>query len=525
MTTSHYARIKANYDTFHQKMQEAVGEGYEVQVLRESYANLVRDLLAFEDQDWLPISGVSPTEQKGFCLADFQPGSGNGDGLVRHLEKQTKTLGDLLGRGLRLKNNHVFGKGYRFEKADGKIAPRFQAIIDDPVNQAAIFAPTAVKRLNRIVFTSGNLLVRYDRKTKKFSRLSIDVNIENFLSDDRDPAKLKYLLVKWTERNDLTTAGGAKVETKYEWVPTSTYDATKPAYPKTIGYQNKRIPVNTDSVIIFKPFNNDEGETWGVPDAFAASAPAAVYARYMRSGAMLQEALAAISFVVKARTQAAAQSAGAKLQKGRVAQAAITGPETEIQSMPRAGSIDLYEGRPLVARVASALDVSTTGLTADPGPGGSYASENALSQPELMSALSRQEDFSDFFAEVFRVIGDPGIRINYARLDSDPIHRQMQSLGLARTLGGINQEEFRLRALEVLDIEPTTTDLPKPDVWTGSNAATLEKWLKKSLNDDPDPDTSAGDPVASQGNSGAVGSLDDSGGNSARNDDAASAQN
>lgn len=488
---------------------QATSEGMKVAALEEAYTSLVRDLVKFnEDDGWMPLFGNTAAVVKGLSLDDLFC-------VVPHLEKQTKVLGDLLGRGLRLKNNHVFGRGFRFERADGQpLQPRFQAIISDPKNADAIFSPTAMKALNRIVFTAGNLVVKYDKKKRKFQRLAIDTDIKNWITEDDDPTELKYLLREWEVRDDLSTLD---TKTKREWIPVSTYDATNPAYPKSIKVGNENVPVNKDAVIIFKAFNRDNGETFGVPDAFAAAAPAAVYADYMKSGAKLFHALAAISFVVKAKTQAAAKSAGAKLQNGRVAQAAITGPDTEITSLPRANSVSLYDGRPLVARVASALDVSTTGITSDPGLGGSYASENALSGPEQMSALSRQEDFTHFFAEVFRVIGAKEIVLNWNRIDPDPLHRGLQSLGIARTLGGISQAEFRARALELLDIEAIGTGLPEPDEFTGSKYASLKDSL---LSDDNANDPASTDPIASQGNSGAVGSLDDD--NSARNDDNAS---
>lgn len=498
------------------KILDSAEEGLQVEVLHEAYASLVRDLLHFEDEGWLPISGSAEGAVRGLSLSDLR-GSDGRVGLVEHLEKQTKVLGDLLGRGLRLKNNHVLGRGFRYERADGRsVPPRDLKIMEDPKNAEEVFSISALKTLNRVIFTSGNLVLKYDKIKKQFQLLSIGFNIENWISEDEDPSTLKYLLRTWEARDDLSSQ---KTTTKREWVPVSTYEATRPKgfkYPKSIMVGEEAVPVNKDAVIIFKAFNKDNGETFGVPDAFAAAAPAAVYADYMKSGAKLQHALAAISFIVKAKTQAAAKSASAKLQNGRVAQAAITGPDTQIQSLPRAGSINLYEGRPLAARVASALDVSTTGITSDTGTGGSYASENALSAPEQMSALSRQEDFSSFFAEVFRVMGSPEIIINWNRLDPDPLHRALQSLGLARTLGGINQEEFRSRVLELLDIDPTTTDMPVPDEFTGSKYATLKGQIEAGLADDPDADTS-GNGIAAQGVSGSVGSLADA--NSTRDDD------
>lgn len=493
---------------YENKIKEMAGELGEIEVLREAYGAVVRDLVKFdEDSGWMPLFGSADNEVKGLSLSDLKD-------VVPYLEKQTKILGDLMGRGLRLKNNHVFGRGFTFERGEGdlKIQPRFLSIINDPENRESVTSPTAMKALNRILFTAGNLIVRYDKKTRKLSRLSIELNVENWISDDRDQSKLKYLLHKWEERDDLTSG---KTTTKREWVPVSTYTPGK-KLPETLKLGNEDVPVAQDSVLIVLRVNRDNGDVWGVPDSFSAAAPAHVYASYVRDAAMLQHALAAISFVVKAKSQAAAKSAGAKLQNGQVAQAAITGPETQIQSLPRAGQINMYEGRPLAARVASALDVSVTGITSDTGTGGSYASENALSAPEQMSALSRQEDFSSFFEEIFRVMGAEDLVINWARLDTDPVHRQMQSLGLARTLGGISQAEYRMRSLELLDVKALSEKLPEPDEFTGSKYATLAGQIEAGLADDPDSDNQE-DPNASQGNSGAVGSLDDD--NSARDSD------
>src|SRR5690606_15750940 len=107
----------------------------------------------------------------------------------------------------------------------------------------------------------------------------------------------------------------------------------------------------------------------------------------------------------------AANSAGAKVQSGKIGSAAITGPDTEITQLPRAGAINLYEGRPLQAAVANALDVSVSALTSDSGTGGSYASESALSQPEQLAVLSRQSELKTFFGKLFRALGAQDIQI------------------------------------------------------------------------------------------------------------------
>lgn len=525
MTSQKARQIKASYEANHLKLAETLGIETKNEILLEAYSQAVQALLASDDEGWTLISGALDRESKGLSLKDAQE-------ITCHLEKVTKLQGGLLGRGLRLKNNHVFGRGFKFERADGEIQPRFNAIINDPDNQESVFSLSAAKELNRILFTSGNLLVLFHKsgdRARKFQRLSIDLHIANWLAEEGDEGYIKYYLRQWTTRDDLTATGKSTVH--QEWVPTARYAATNPKYPATIKVGNQNVKVNKNAVIIDKRINKDNGEVWGVADAFSAAPWATLYANYLRDGAKVFHALAAISYLVKAKTERAAKAAGAKLQNGRVGQAAITGPETEISSIPRSGAQDLYEGRPIQAQVASNLDVSVTGLASDPGLGGSYASESALSQPEQMAALSRQEDFSDFYSALFRVMGAPDIRVNWARIDHDPVHRQMQSLGMAYTLGGIHQDELRDRALELLDVTPSTQKLPEPNEFVWAKKGILPSFLT----DDEDlldlngaggtngaaGDGSLGSGLPSQGNSGAVGSLDDSGNSMAQDDNAA----
>jgi hypothetical protein len=160
----------------------------------------------------------------------------------------------------------------------------------------------------------------------------------------------------------------------------------------------------------------------------------------------------------------------------------------------------MYTGRPLQANVAAALDVSVTALTADTGRGGSSAAEATLSLPETLAALSRQEDFNDFFRKVFAAMGLPGGHINYKKISVDPIHRQAQSAALLFTTGAISQEEYREIALELMDITGDTSTLPQPNEFTGAKA-----YL--NVNEEIDSDNT--DPNARQGNNGNVGSITD----------------
>ena len=516
MTSHRVQRIKTIREGVRRSTDELIGDAAMNTVLREAFDAVVADLLRIEDEGWSLLSDTAFGEAtKGMSLQSAID-------VTKYMEKQTKVMGGLLGRGLRLKNNHVFGRGYSIKSTaaddkDGKPKTWIANVIKDEDNWNTVFSPTALKELNRILFTSGNLIIMYDSTTKLFERLAIDVNIENALTYPENKSRLKYILRTYIRQDDIS----GDTRTMREWVPSLAYKSRLKAQnqqlpavlPGKPGAKVADVPVSQTSVIIEKRINKDNGDTWGVPDAFGAAPWAVLYSTYLKDGAKLQNALAAISYLVKAKTELAAKAAGAKMSQGRIGQAAVGGPETDIQQVPRAGAVDLYEGRPIQAQAAAAMDVSVTGLAADPGLGGSYASENALSQPEQLAALSRQEDFVDFFRQLFTAMGAKDMVLDFKRLDVDPIHRSMQSLGIAREQGGINQQEYRNRSLELLDIDPTSTNLPEPDAWTGSKSSTLA-----AVQDDPDPDDTSA--VPSQGNSGAVGSLDDDG-NGARSDDAA----
>lgn len=471
---------------------EELGDAAKVDFLMENYRQVTRSILAFEQgfDGWM--HGIDM--EKGFTLDEIKQ-------ITVYAEKQAKTNA-LLGRGLRLKNNHVFGRGYSFEfpeerrNASGKIPPRFQSIIDDPENQEVLFSPTAMKKNNRILFTSGNLFVIYNKRTRKFSRVTIDQGIENYIAYDDDPERIKYYLRGYNVQNDLdpNVRTGQRF---HEWIPVSTYaEAPGTRLPNQIG----QYPVNRDCVIIDLRVNNDAGEVWGVPDVLSALSWAWAASEFAKDSSKLLKALATLAYQVKAKSQAAQSAAGAKMVTGRVAGVAITGPDTEITQIPRANAVDMYTGRPLQANVAAALDVSVTALTADTGRGGSSAAESTLSLPETLAAISRQEDFNFFFRKVFAAMGLAGAQINYKKIAVDPIHRQAQSAALLFTTGAINQSEYRAIALELMDIIGNPLDLPEANEFTGAKPY-------ENVNEDINADTS--DPNARQGNSGNVGSITD----------------
>lgn len=501
---------QANIDGFIEKAVTEAVSGMENEFLRESYSNTTRAILAFDEEGYRPL-GVDYAEGRGFSLASIQS-------LAQHT-RQLVQDNALLARGLRLKNNHVFGRGFDFEydgvtkNKSGALRGGIDAIINDPVNQEVVFSNTAAKRLNKTLFEAGNLFLIYDRGSRQFSRLLID-NIGQAITFQDDNTRVKYYLRVYQRVN---TFGNVDV-TKREWIPLYNYAVTNPKHPKRIDLaEGGSAPVRADLVIVEHKANITDGQLWGKPDCLAAIPWAWAAGEFLRDGSTLFKAISTIAFHVKNKSAESQKRVGSKLGRARSAgQIVQTGPDSEINQVPRYGNIDLYGARPIQAMAATALDVSVASLTGDVAKGGGYASEQTLTLPEQLAALSRQEDWTVFYRQVFDLVGASGATINFRRLTYDTPHRmgQLYSLGLEK--GGLSREEFRRLFLELVDLVGDPKDLPEPNEFTGSKASTLPEFLNKDTTDAGD----GGDSLPSQGNSGSVGSMADN--NQALNDDKAS---
>ena len=458
-------------------------------------SNIIQAVMQFEeDQGWNLLGGITPSEEvKGIAYNQLV-------NVIKKSEEMTKTNA-LMGHALRVKTNHFSGRGFTFDikpaGSKGNVAPRFQKMIDDTENQRVIFSTTAMKNLNRILWNTGNLFALWNEKEKEFTLLSVDGSLDgDFIAYDDNPSRIKYYKRSYSIQNDLDANGKPKrVE---EWIPVLEHKEKVGAkLPKTIkvGGQDDQ-KVNQDCVIIDLRVNKDEDDAWGVPDCFSAIPWAWASAEYIKDGSKLLKAYAAIAYQIKTKTEAGKKAAGAAIATGKIGGSAVTGVDTEISQVNKASAVDLYTGRPIQAMFASAVDLSVTSVTNDTGKGGAYGSEQVLTTPELMAALSRQEELGGFYARCFRAMGVEG-RVAYKALSVDPGHRRAQTAVTFRESGAISQKELRIIAGEVLDLTLDPDELPDPDEFTGSKKASLE---------DPEEDGSV---VPGQGKSGKVGALAD----------------
>lgn len=441
----------------------------ENELLRESYANMARALLELEDEGWEQITGVSKVD--GFTLEQVRQAAEK----IREI-----TAGNpLLKRGSAMRNSYIFGRGVIFASQP----PRVQRVIESAQNQDVLFSPEAQAINERGHFTDGQFFVLGDVATKEFQRVPFN-EITGVVTDPDDPERIRYFRRSWTRREqDLNST---KVVSKEQnvWYPADTYE---PAGRFAARIQNQ--PVDTSKRMFSSRVNRVAGQIWGMPDALPALAWAHAYNEYLKDGARMLKSLSMFAWQLKSKSRAGATAAAAAVATpATVGSTAVMGDGMDLSSLPRANAIDLGTGRPLASMVAAALEVSVVALLSDPGASGAYGTAQTLDVPTVKAMESRQFVWTNFYKRVLKFIGAKELEVNWPKIETEPSQRLMQALALARETGAIWDDEYREAVIETLDV-------PK-----------LHDTVPPMGDEEMDSDSS---PIPGQGNSGAVGSMQD----------------
>lgn len=400
----------------------------ENELYRESYAAIANAALEFDEKGWSPLNSVTT---EGFSLMEAKRISGT--------SREQATSNPLLKRGAMLRATYVFGRGFKMASNERPLPPRFQQIVDDPINQMVLFGEAACKQNERTLFTSGNFFVAYNKTTRQFSRVPLD-EVENVARDPENPEIIKYVLRTYARETISAQTNATEVKNITEWYPMD--------YTTNISNQIAGNRVNKNMVIIDLRVNNDQAALWGVPDCLPALPWAWAYSEYLKDGSKMLKALSSIAWQVKSKTAKGVNNASAKLLNNRqVASTVATGADVELSALPRNNSVDLGTGKPLASMAATAMEVSVDALLSD----GSAAM--TLDQPTLNAAYGRQGDWEGFFTRALRVIGVQNPSVTFNKIVVDPTYRNVQSLGQAWMTGLFDAEVIQAAYAEELGIE------------------------------------------------------------------------
>ena len=432
--------------------------------LKESYGDMASALLAIEDEGWTRL-GINQNYKDAFNLTHLHE-------LARKLIEKTDG-NPLLKRGLGLRTSYIFGRGVDINNISSQ---RIKNLIDDPQNQAALFSNEAMAINEKSNFSSGQFFILGDNVTKKLQRVPF-TEITGWVSNPDDVETIYFIRRTWSRQN----IDGVAVE-RDEWYPVDTYDG--PRNVRTIQNQN----VNYNKTIFPFMVNRRSGTVWGVPDSFSAYPWAYAYNEYLKDGSRILKSLSMFAWQLKSKSKAGAQSAAATIATPSSAgSTAILGADMELSALPRtSNSVDLGNGKPLAAMVASALEVSVVALLSDPGTSGAYGVAQTLDMPTTKAMQARQKLWENYLKRVLLFFGEKKATIKWPKMENESSFRQLQSLALAKESMAIWPDEYRSAVLDELDVVAMRTDVPDEMFADNSSSA-----------------------VPSQGNSGAVGSMQD----------------
>lgn len=462
-------------------VQENLNLQARLSTVEESYDEAAAALLRMrtEDAGWNIIGQVS--REDGFSLR-----------IIKDVAKKAEVqqVGNpLLKQGFQLRFNPIFSRGFTIE---GDMKPRYERKLNNLSVQETLLTADAHDALERTCFNVGNLFVVYNRATGDMMRIPLE-QITNRAVDPDLTTRTAYYL--WS-RTRVDFDGTSKPLD--EWIPVVEWAKSGKDTVDEIAHH----PVNHDWVIIDMRVNVPTTGHWGIPDSFAALPYAWAYSEYIRDAASLLKAYNLIAWRVVGKSPKQAQAAGVALAANRKTGGTATMTSgTQFDALPKAGLIDMADGRALAAMVASALNVPTSALIATV-EGAAAAAIQSLDGPTVAMARARQERWIAFYERVFLAMDIDGLTINFPKITEDPIHRQISSLATARTTGGIWADEYREAVLEALSIKPLHGDSPSVEEYAqAQNALSFLKLLEGATT----AIDSEADPLSRLGNSGVSG--------------------
>lgn len=438
---------------------------------KEAYSDSARSLLAAEDLGWQKL-GIQATDITQITLLQAKEVSKR---LHGYLETNP-----LLFRGKEIRCSYLFSAKYQIgtEDARGKLTPQQLNVINDPVNQAAVFGMEALERLEGERYSAGQVFVLFDRSKKKFQQISFQ-QIGDIIYNPDDPTEVWYVRRDWSATL-IDGRGNTQAVNKEVYYPVSTY---KGPYVAVINGK----PVDDTKRMVVDRVNVQPGGNLGIPDSFAAAPWALAYSSYLSDGSKVLAALAEWAWLVKPKKRNPAERAASTVRTERGAGGTLF-TDMDVSSLPTSNAVDLNTGRPLAAQVASALGVSIVLLLADPGQSGAYGTAQTLSDPNRRTMEARRERNTAFLKECLRLVGVAKPEITWPKM-SPGSDKEESDIVLAAWGSGLfdGEKEIRPRIAELAHIELQSDNAPEG--WlTPNNANTLVKTAEATASNDPQGD-------------------------------------
>lgn len=414
--------------------------------LQEALSDAVASMLAMDNEGWNLISGVNV--QDGLTLVQLQ--------RTGKLMRDWAMTNPLMLRAHDLRCAYMFGNGYSIGVEDGasSISVRAQKLIDNQINQDALFSRTALKTNERSRLSDGGLFVLFDKNKNTFQRIPFH-QISDCITDPDNNEIIWYYKRTWT-RMVANPRTGVPTETYMNvWYKTDRAIAAGAA-----NYTRFRDDIVDPNFIILDDLvNRIAGATWGMPDGFAAAPWALAYSSYLKDGIKVMSALAAWVWKLTPKTKKGGDAAGTTIKTSE-SKAATVITDMDMTALPKAGTVDLTTGRPLAAMVASTLGVDVSVLLADEADQAGRPAAPVSGDVAIRVLTERQEVNGDFLERCLKLLGITAPCIKWEKMEPDADFREQQTLAGALGTGLFYGDEIRGPLAKVAGIELLHSSTP-----------------------------------------------------------------
>lgn len=438
-----------------------------------------RAQLALEDMGWRPLMGLSDSANS-FTLDALHHAS--------ELCRAVATVNPLVERGLKVRTGYIWGSGVsivpqNFIQGPGRprtvnLEPEMPEGLDE-----VLTGTLAQLELESTAGTDGNLFFLVDRRTKEVQRVPFEEVTEG-VSQRGNRERLLYIRRTWNDwdldldfesdieltpisapkaaargrnwmRADRDSQGSARFSFRDVWYPT-------PAGLRAMGRKQGAANIGGDvvdntKVLVHVPFNRLVGWRWGIPDVLPAVWWTKAYKEYLENCSTLTKAYARFAWKVTSdKSRSVRRTASAMAQAPRVDPAtgaplnvgasAVLGAGQDLAAVGGNSKVDFDAGRPLAAMIAAALDVPLPALLEDPSIANNSAA-TSLDTSTILVMQARQKIMDEMFTSIFKVLGLK-VRVRWPEISEEPIHRRMQALNMAISLGLLSADEARAMVLD-----------------------------------------------------------------------------
>lgn len=457
-----------------QSLQDAISRSsLEIDDLQEAISGLD---LYLDMRGWsIYGSGFGGYEENGPSLFQLHTAS-------KRLRDMTAMQG-WVKRGRDLRAAYIWDGGIHYDPEALKPRqgrPNVQKRIDDPINQANFFSPSARFERETSCYTDSQPFIVGDSKNYTLHRIPISQITAYYVNPEYTDEVWAYRRA-WTDPNTM--------KQKVEWIWRNRYWSMKNGR-KFINYEGKQEPLSAEKRMFGSPVNGQVGFPFGLPDALAGLAWAEQYSEFLRAGKKMSDAMARLWGQVESNTPAGARNAISKVRT-EASFGEIAASSGKITAMTTAGqSYDFAKGIDILAAFAASINVSVVTLSANPAAaGGSYGAAKALDLPEQLTTRARRDYHIELDREVLTWLGAPAdIDIWFETLrETSDIYRDVQGIVYKWNTGLFSPEEIKLEFQSMLGqqaVKPIPEGVLLPN--------NIKSKARKDIDTDSDSDSTGG---------------------------------